>query len=191
MRVFALSLSFLFLLACGDDAAEGTDLGLADQGAADAGDAGTADAGTEDAGVLRGEALFQSERPLVVAHRGGRRLAPEHTLFGYQVGLDAGADVLEIDVAQTSDGAIVCIHDLSVDRTTDGTGDIRELTLAEAQALDAAFDFSMDGGETYPQRGTGIVIPTLRAVFEAFPDETYVIEIKQSEPSMVDDFVAL
>ena len=147
------------------------------------------DAPSESPG-LQGEALFQSPRPLVIAHRGGLRLAPEHTLLGYRTGLEAGADVLELDVARTADGEIVCIHDLTVDRTTDGSGDIRELALAEVQALDAAFRFSTDGGATFPERGRGHVIPTLRAVFEAFPDASYVIEIKQEMPSMVDDFVA-
>ena len=153
------------------------------------GHAACGDDGAGDPG-LQGEALFQSPAPLVIAHRGGLRLAPEHTMLAYRTGLEAGADVLELDVARTADGAIVCIHDLTVDRTTQGTGDIRELTLAEVQALDAGYRWSPDGGATFPERGQGHVIPTMRAVFEAFPDASYVIELKQEEPPMVDDFVA-
>ena len=70
--------------------------------------------------------------PVNIAHRGGKYLAPENTLIGFQEGLRrAGVDVLEFDVHLTADGHLVVIHDDEVDRTTDGTGLVREMTLRE------------------------------------------------------------
>jgi len=128
---------------------------------------------------------------LNIAHRGGRLIRPEHTLEAYAKALEDGADVLELDLAATSDGVIVALHDATVDRTTDGSGPVKEMTLEEVKMLDAGYDFSPDGGETFPFRGMGLTIPTLQEVLEAFPDVPYVIEIKQAEPSIVDDFVAI
>ena len=133
--------------------------------------------------------LFFQPIPLVIAHAGGSRLGPDHTLGTYQLGLDAGTDVLELDVHTTSDDEVVVIHDATIDRTTDGSGAVQGFTLAEIQAFDAAYDWSPDGGATYPERGKGHVIPAMKEVFAAFPNEWYVIEIKQANPPMVDTFI--
>ncbi|MEZ4374468.1 MAG: glycerophosphodiester phosphodiesterase family protein [Polyangiaceae bacterium] len=117
---------------------------------------GSDDSATEPAGPL-----LLSNHFLNIAHRGGRKLAPEHTLVAYQNGLDVGADILELDVHATSDGVLVLMHDDTVDRTTNGTGAIKELTFAELRSLDAAYNFSEDGGQTFPYRGKGIQVPTL------------------------------
>lgn len=134
---------------------------------------------------------FTSGERLVIAHRGGRGIGPDHTLETYQTGLDLGADVLELDVHTSADGEIVVIHDDTVDRTTDGTGRVHDHTLAELQALDAGYTWSPDGGKTFPHRGEGRRIPTLREVFEAFGDRWFVIEVKQAEPPMVGPFLAM
>jgi len=147
------------------------------------------DGGGGDRNSAAAAFFLESDEPLVIAHRGGPALGPEHTVETYRAGLDAGADVLEVDVHLTSDGEVVVLHDDTVDRTTDGTGAVSELTLAEIQALDAGHEWSPDGGETFPFRGQGIRIPTLGEVFEAFPDAFYVIEIKQAEPPMIDPFL--
>lgn len=75
-------------------------------------------------------------RPLVVAHRGASDEAPEHTLAAYMRAIEAGADALEADVRLTSDGHLVCVHDRTVDRTSNGRGALSTLELAELQALD-------------------------------------------------------
>jgi glycerophosphoryl diester phosphodiesterase len=80
----------------------------------------------------------------VIAHRGGPRYAPENTLVAFRTAIDQGAAWLEFDVQMTRDGALVVIHDETVDRTTDGTGALRDLTLAQVRALDAG------GGERVP-----------------------------------------
>lgn len=78
-----------------------------------------------------------AENPQLIAHRGDSRRAPENTLAAFRSAVAAGADWLEMDVQMTKDGALVVIHDETVDRTTNGSGAVRELTLAEIRALDA------------------------------------------------------
>lgn len=104
-----------------------------------------------------------------IAHRGGPGLAPEHTLLAYNTALQNGANALEIDVHSTSDNQLILMHDDDVDRTTNGSGPIRGFTLAQLQALDA---------------GMGEQVPTLEQLFTAHPDVPYVIELKQSSPSI-------
>jgi len=122
-------------------------------------------------------------RPLFFAHRGGAALAPENTLVAYEKGVALGADALELDIHTTRDGVTVVIHDPTVDRTTDGHGVVANLTLAELQRLDAGYRFTPDGGRTYPYRGQGVTIPTLREVFERFPDRRVNIDLKQDTPN--------
>ena len=100
-------------------------------------------------------------------------------------------DVLELDLQATADGVVVCMHDSTVDRTTDGTGRVGELTFEELRALDAGYRFTPDGGATFPYRGRGVVVPTLEEVIEAFPDLHYAIELKQANPPIVDEVVAI
>lgn len=122
--------------------------------------------------VLRGA-------PLLIAHRGGAGLAPENTLAAFRQGADAwGADMTELDVHGSADGACVVIHDPTVDRTTDGAGAVADLTLAELQRLDAGYRFTRDGGRTFPFRDRGVRIPTLDEVLRALPDMRFTIEVK-------------
>lgn len=74
--------------------------------------------------------------PFVVAHRGASAQFPEHTHQAYEAALEQGADGLECDVRLTRDGHLVCVHDRRVDRTSDGTGAVSEMTLAQLQELD-------------------------------------------------------
>ncbi|MEZ4518247.1 MAG: glycerophosphodiester phosphodiesterase [Chloroflexota bacterium] len=108
-------------------------------------------------------------------------------MASFQNAMDLGVDVLEMDVHSTADGVLVVIHDDTVDRTTDGTGRVHDLTLAEIQALDAGDYWTDDDGQTYPYRGQGIRIPALEEVLSAFPGMPVNIEIKQSEPSIAGD----
>ncbi len=118
--------------------------------------------------------------PLVIAHQGGDGIFPGDTLFAFEKAVEMGADVLEMDAHITKDGHIVLMHDETVDDTTDGAGLIEEMTLEELKRLDAAYDWSKDGGQTFPYRGQGIQVPALAEVFEKFPQMRYVIEIKKS-----------
>ncbi|NBQ44386.1 MAG: glycerophosphodiester phosphodiesterase, partial [Mycobacteriaceae bacterium] len=74
--------------------------------------------------------------PFVVAHRGASADRPEHTLAAYELALQEGADGVECDVRLTSDGHLVCVHDRRVDRTSNGTGLVSDMTLAELRRFD-------------------------------------------------------
>lgn len=75
-------------------------------------------------------------RPMLVAHRGDSSSAAEHTLAAYESAIEAGADALECDVRMTRDGHLVCVHDRTINRTSDGTGVVSELDLAGLERLD-------------------------------------------------------
>ncbi len=145
--------------------------------------------GGDDGGGPPGGNLFLSDWFLNIAHRGGKQVAPEETLPAFQDAVNTGADVLEMDLHATSDGMVVCMHDDTVDRTTDGTGRIKDMTFDQLRDLDAGFRFTTDGGQSYPFRDKGILVPSLEEVLEAFGGERslyFVTEVKQSNPSIVD-----
>ena len=122
--------------------------------------------------------------PVNMAHRGGAGIAPENTLEAFREALRVGAGVLELDVRATADGRLVGIHDERVDRTTDGSGLVREMTLRDVKKLDAGYRFTADGGKTYPYRGRGVAVPTLQEVYDEFPDVPVNIEIKGRRPGI-------
>jgi glycerophosphoryl diester phosphodiesterase len=116
------------------------------------------------------------------AHQGGGLLAPENTLAAFDLGATYAPDALELDIQLTGDGHIVVIHDPTVDRTTTGHGLVSSFALAELQRLDASYTFTADGGQTYPFRGQGVTIPTLREVFERYPTKLINIDLKEPVP---------
>jgi len=116
--------------------------------------------------------------PINFAHRGGAKVVPENTIEGFREGFAMGGGVVECDVHAAAEGTIVVIHDAVVDRTTDGNGPVGQKTVPELQSLDAAYSFSTDGGLTFPWRAKGVKIPTLEALYEAFPNAPFNIEIK-------------
>jgi len=123
----------------------------------------------------------------VIAHRGGRQLRPGNTMIAFRNAVEIGVDALELDVHGTRDGTLVVIHDDTVDRTTNGTGAVSDLTLSEIRALDAGYNWSSDAdADDHPYRGTGVTIPTLEEVLAAFPDTPMVMEIKQADPPIAE-----
>ena len=88
---------------------------------------------------------------------------------------------MELDVHMTRDGQIVVMHDDDVDRLTDGTGPIREKMLKDLESLDAGYHFSLDGGSTFPYRGTGLKIPTFQEVLQQFPSTPINLDIKEDQ----------
>lgn len=130
-------------------------------------------------------------QPLIIAHQGGDGLWPGNTLYAYQQAAAMGVDVLEGDLHRTKDGVIVLMHDETVDRTTNGSGLIEDMTLAELKALDAGYDWTPDDGQTFPFRGQGITVPTLEELFQAFPDLRMNLEIKLTETSIAQDLCNL
>ena len=127
---------------------------------------------------------FASDDFMVIAHRGGRGLGPENTLMAFRLSLAAGADVLEMDVRTTADGHLIVLHDDSLDRTTDGHGAVNEMMLAQVKKQDAGYRWSTDGGRSFPFRGRGITIPTLKEVLNAVPEKPLIVELKENRPAM-------
>lgn len=100
-------------------------------------------------------------RPLAkVGHRGAAGHAPENTLAAIERGIESGADFVEIDVQRTSDGGLVLMHDKFVDRTTNGTGKLSEMSLEEVRRLDA---------------GNGQRVPLLREALEVVANRTGIV----------------
>ena len=97
--------------------------------------------------------------------------------------------MLELDVHETLDHVIVVMHDAKVDRTTSCSGYITDMTFAELGECDAGYHFDPDDDESYPYRDMGLVVPSLAEVLDRYPDTAVNIEIKQQEPSLVDNLV--
>ena len=139
------------------------------------------------------------DRVLNISHQGGEAELPSNTMYAFRRSIAAGADMLELDVSRTADGQLVVMHDWTVDRTTEGTGYLTDLTLAQVRRLDAAFNFvrgrnAVEGlpARRYPLRGVrsgdrrpprgfkarDFRVPTLAEVMRAFPHTPINIEIK-------------
>lgn len=108
---------------------------------------------------------------LNIAHRGLEMEAPENTIAAFKMALSEGADGFELDVQLSKDGKVIVMHDLSVDRTTNGSGIVKDKTVQELRQLDA--------GSWFCPEFRGEKIPTLEEVFEKLPQDTIIdIELK-------------
>ncbi len=117
------------------------------------------------------EAWLRTDRPLIFAHRGASHAAPENTLPAFRRAVELGADGVELDVHLTSDGVPVVIHNETVDATTDSTGRVTEMTLAQAKMLDA--------GSYVDPVFAGTCVPTLEEVLAEVGKELLVnVELK-------------
>lgn len=116
---------------------------------------------------------------LVFGHRGAKAYAPMNTLPAFQLALEQGSHGIELDVHRSKDGHPVVCHDFTVDATTNGTGLVTQMTLAELKALDAGSWFSAEFA--------GVPIPTLDEVFEAVGQQLIVnVEIKSMDTETSD-----
>ena len=106
-------------------------------------------------------------RPLVVAHRGAAACAPEHTIPAYEAAVAAKADALWLDVQESADQQLVVIHDVRLERTTNGRGLVRDRTVRELKRLDA--------GRWFGWRHRGQRIQTLAEVLERFRDQIGIV----------------
>lgn len=120
---------------------------------------------------------LDGDAPLVIAHRGASAYLPEHTLGAYELAIRMGADIVEPDVQLTADGALVAMHDTSLERTTNvealfarrnGGYDVSEFTLAEIKTL--TVEPTGPAGTSYPgftpSTATPFAVPTLREVLD-------------------------
>lgn len=127
--------------------------------------------------------------PLVIAHRGSEVLAPENTVYAFDLAVEAGADVLEMDVRPSADGAIMVIHDATVDRTSSGRGEVSGMTRKELSKLDFAWNFTLEGADGFPLRGQGIGIATLPEVLKRYPSHHFSVDVKENDPAFVAEVV--
>jgi glycerophosphoryl diester phosphodiesterase len=116
---------------------------------------------------------------IVVAHRGFSARAPENTMEAFRLGVEAGADAVELDVHLTADGQLAVIHDETLDRTTDLTGPVAGVTMDAIREADAGAQFSRPDDAGLPFAGRGLHVPTLPEVLAWLPDGIgLVVEIK-------------
>ena len=116
---------------------------------------------------------------ILVGHRGAAAHAPENTMESFRLAAEMGADAIELDVHLTADGQLAVIHDETLDRTTDRTGRVAELTMDVIREADAGATFGRDGDSGYPFAGRGLTVPTLPEVLAWLPAGLgLVIEIK-------------
>jgi glycerophosphoryl diester phosphodiesterase len=119
---------------------------------------------------------FRIGRPLVIPHAGGDGMYPEDTLYAFEHSMAIGGDVIDIDAWVAADGIPVAIHDATVDRTTNGRGDVTSMTSGELASLDAGHNFELDGD--HPYRDKGITVPTVEALLLRFPHTLITIDMK-------------
>jgi len=127
--------------------------------------------------------FFDAPEPWAIAHQGGRGLWPENTLYAFAKAEELGVDVLEMDLRVTVDGEIVVMHDATVDATTNGSGRVDEMSLAEIRELDAGFRFE-DASGAFPHRGAGLTVPTLEEVLSTFSTPRLILEMKEFTPAL-------
>ena len=110
--------------------------------------------------------IFDLPLPVIFAHRGASRFAPENTLAAFNLAVIQGADAIELDAKLTADGQIVVFHNQTLERTTSAIGKIGEKTLSELKELDASVHFD----KIYQNER----IPTLEEVFEAVGQRIFI-----------------
>jgi len=121
----------------------------------------------------------------VFGHRGVKALYPENTMLSFQKAYEMGVDGIEFDVRATKDGELILMHDETVDRTTDGSGLVRDFTFAELRKLDAGVRF----GEEFK----GNRVPSLTELFDSVKGTSLLlnVEIKNYEFDVVDKTIDL
>lgn len=132
--------------------------------------------------------FYEATSVQVIAHGNGRALLPGNTLEAAINALKVGTDILELDIHLTADNQLVVRHDDMIDTTTNGTGLIAEMTLAEIQQYDVGFHEIDFPGRSHP---SGIVVPTLESLFARLPDSRYLIELKPQGTAAADHLCQL
>jgi len=115
----------------------------------------------------------------------------DNTVASIQAARAAGADVVEIDVRMTKDRQFVLFHDRELACRTEGSGPVSEHSLAELKALDVGYGYTADQGRSFPLRGRGVgLMPTLAEVLNQFPQQRFLVQIKDGGPDLADSLVA-
>ncbi|MDW2886076.1 glycerophosphodiester phosphodiesterase [Exiguobacterium artemiae] len=127
--------------------------------------------------------LLDPNRVVNIAHRGASGYAPEHTMLAYEMSHKKfKADYIEIDLQMTKDGQLIAMHDETVDRTTNGTGAVKDKTLAEIKRLDAGSWFNTANPDYAKAEYKGLQVPTIDEIFDKYGKHAnYYIETKSPE----------
>ncbi len=134
--------------------------------------------------------FFNPSRPRAFAHRGASGDYPENTMESFQAATELGTPYLELDIHLTRDGMVVVHHDDHLDRLEGREGMIKLMTFDELHKIDIARNFTPDG-VSFPFRDQGIRVPSLHQALNAFPQQLFIVEIKQAEPSLVVPMIAV
>jgi glycerophosphoryl diester phosphodiesterase len=118
-------------------------------------------------------------KPTIFAHRGASACAPENTLSAFQLAITQGADAIELDAKLTADGQVIVMHDNTVNRTTDGIGSVKSLSMADIMKLDA--------GSKFPPLFKSEKIPNLEQVFESLGRKIFINVELTNYSSPLDD----
>lgn len=121
--------------------------------------------------------VLNYERPIVLAHRGGAKLAPENTLAAFNKSAELGVHGFEIDIRMTQDEEILVFHDEYIDRTTDGAGRVADMSLEQLKAFDLGYHF-VDSEGKHSYRGKKEQVVLLQELIEKFPHMYINIDIK-------------
>jgi glycerophosphoryl diester phosphodiesterase len=127
----------------------------------------------------------------LIAHQGGNLERPDETMEAFAYADALGAQVLEMDVFMTKDQQLAVIHDESIDRTTDGSGLVKDYTMEELRAFDAAYWWpyhsnddlqkkDIPADQEFPYRGKGLKILELEEIFLRFPQKRFIVELKSA-----------
>ncbi|HSJ27541.1 MAG TPA: glycerophosphodiester phosphodiesterase [Acidimicrobiia bacterium] len=116
-------------------------------------------------------------KPFGIAHRGSRILWPENTMVAFDGAVRLGFRWVETDLHLTSDGVLVCLHDATLDRTTDRTGPVSAVPFGELERIDAGHRHAPH--EDFPFRNSGARIPTLEELVVSYPDLRVVVDLKR------------
>ncbi len=119
---------------------------------------------------------FRVGHTLIIPHGGGDGLFPEDTLLAYEGSTALGGEVIDIDIQTSKDGVPVAIHDATLERTTNGKGNVTSFTAAQLAKLDAGYNFRANG--RYPFRHRGIGVPTLEQVLRRYPKMLATLDLK-------------
>ncbi len=130
-------------------------------------------------GQYNSSVIVDFSKPTIFAHRGASAYAPENTMAAFNLAIAQGADAIELDAKLSADGQVVVIHDDTVDRTTNGSGSVKSLSLEDIQSLDA--------GSKFPPLFKPEKIPSLAEVFETIGQKTIInVELKNYTSPMDD-----
>lgn len=111
-------------------------------------------------------------QPMVIAHRGAMGYAPENTISAFKLAIELGANALELDLRQTKDSIPVVLHDATINKTTNGNGNVNIFNFADLKKLDA--------GSWFDKKFSGEKIPSLKEVIDVLNDSTIlIIEFKE------------